>query len=149
MLSLFRKGIAAIAVVGSVGLVAAETFQNIPAVGERLASDSAEDTADETTGSVGAISANRGSLSLTDEQRERIYQGVMRFADAVRRDARVPELADKLPSDEPLQDLPASVTGEIPLLHAHKFVKLDDRILLIDPASRVVVAMIPRYKLLP
>jgi hypothetical protein len=59
------------------------------------------------------------------------------------------ELADALPSDERLQDLPASVTGEIPLLRAHKFVKLDDRILLIDPASRVVVAMIPRYKLLP
>jgi hypothetical protein len=74
---------------------------------------------------------------------------MMRFPDAVRGDARVPELADAPPSDERLQDSPASVTGEIPLLRAHKFVKLDDRILLIDPASRVVVAVIPRYKLLP
>jgi hypothetical protein len=30
----------------------------------------------------------------------------------------------------------------------HKFVKFDDRILVVDPASRQVVAMIPRYKLL-
>jgi hypothetical protein len=72
----------------------------------------------------------------------------MRFPDAVRRTARIPELADRLPSEEAVQDLPASVTAEIPRLHAHKFVKLDDRILVIEPATRVVVAMIPRYKLL-
>ena len=30
-----------------------------------------------------------------------------------------------------------------------KFVKFDDRIVVIEPASRLVVAMIPRYKLLP
>jgi hypothetical protein len=28
-------------------------------------------------------------------------------------------------------------------------VKFDDRIVVVDPASRLVVAMIPRYKLLP
>ena|SRR5260370_29129120 len=112
MRSFFRKGIAAIAVVASVGLVAAEIFQNFSAFGERSASDGAEHTAYETTGSVDATSANHGSLSLTDEERERIYQGVARFPDAVRRDARVPELADKLPGDELLQDLPASVTGK-------------------------------------
>src|SRR5713226_4262010 len=106
------KSIAVIAVVGSIGLVSAATFRDFPASAERSASDSAEDSAYETTGSVGAMSTNRGSLSLTDEQRERIYRGVMRFPDAVHRDARVPELADQLSGDEPLQDLPASVTGE-------------------------------------
>jgi hypothetical protein len=28
-------------------------------------------------------------------------------------------------------------------------VKFDDRIVVVDPKSRVVVAMMPRYKLLP
>jgi hypothetical protein len=28
-------------------------------------------------------------------------------------------------------------------------VKFDDRIVVVDPASRLVVAMIPRYRLLP
>src|ERR1700730_7346652 len=138
----FRNGIATIAVAGFVGLVEAETFQQFPSLGHRSASDSAEDTADETTGSVGAASVRRGRLPLTDEQRERIYRGVMRFPDAVRRDARGAGLADKLSSDELLQDLPASVIEEIPRLHDHKFVKLDDRILLVEPSSRVVVAMI-------
>jgi hypothetical protein len=147
MRSFLRKGIATVAVIGCIGIVAAATLQDFPLFGARTVGDGAEETSDETTGSVGPMSADRGNLPLTDEQRERIYQGVMRFPDAARAPARAPELADKLPNEEPLQDLPASVTGEIPLLHAHKFVKLDDRILLIDPASRVVVAIIPRYRL--
>jgi hypothetical protein len=34
-------------------------------------------------------------------------------------------------------------------VQGHKFVKFDDRILVVHPASRLIVAMIPRYKLLP
>jgi hypothetical protein len=149
MQSFVHKGIATIAIIGCVGLVAVATFQGPAGFGARSASDSPPGSDDETTGSVGAVSTDNAKLPLTDAQRERIYQAVTRFPDAARGEARAPELADKLPSDEPLQDLPASVIGEIPLLHAHKFMKLNDRILLIDPASRAVVAMIPRYRLLP
>ena len=46
-----------------------------------------------------------------------------------------------------LQDLPAMVTEKIPLLEDYKFVKLDDRILVVDPQSRAVVTQIPRYRL--
>ena len=56
---------------------------------------------------------------------------------------------DALPSAVPLQDLPAGIAREIPPVQGHKFVKFDDRIVVVDPKSRVVVAMIPRYKLLP
>jgi hypothetical protein len=49
----------------------------------------------------------------------------------------------------PIQDLPADVTRNIPMVQGHKFVKFDDRILIVNSASRLVVAMIPRYKLLP
>jgi hypothetical protein len=48
-----------------------------------------------------------------------------------------------------MQDLPAGVTRDVPLVQGHKFVKFDDRIVVVDPGSRLVVAMIPRYKLLP
>ena len=60
-----------------------------------------------------------------------------------------PAVADALPSAVPLQDLPAGIVREIPLVRGHKFVKFDDRIVVVDPASRLVVAMIPRYRLLP
>ena len=45
------------------------------------------------------------------------------------------------------QPLPEIVTRRIPLVGNYKFVKFDDRILLVDPDNREVVAQIPRYKL--
>ena len=142
MRSFFGKRIVTIAVLALVGLVAAEAARNRLALPQHPASDGVADAAYETTGSVGVV------LPLTDEQREHIYSGVMRHPDTARTE-RVSGLAGELWSDKPLQDLPASVTGEIPLLRAHKFVKLDDRILVINPSARTVVAMIPRYRLLP
>jgi hypothetical protein len=142
MRSLFAKGIV---VIGSVALVVVAGWRNLPT----LARYSADDAAFETTGSIGPIRLLRGRVSLTAEQRQRVQRGVMGFADAANGDAPMPELADELSIDEPMQDLPATVTEEIPLLRAHKFVKLADRILLVDPTSRTVVAMIPRYRLLP
>src|SRR4029453_5065590 len=54
-----------------------------------------------------------------------------------------------LPEQVPMQDLPSDVTQDIPLVQGHKFVKFNDRILIVNASSRSVVAMIPRYKLLP
>jgi hypothetical protein len=73
----------------------------------------------------------------------------MRISDAPVAGGPTPEVADALPEQVPMQDLPADVTQEIPLVQGHKFVKFDDRILIINPSNRLVVAMIPRYKLLP
>ena len=39
------------------------------------------------------------------------------------------------------------VTRKIPRLANHKFVKLGDRILVVDPENRAVVSQIPRYRL--
>jgi hypothetical protein len=102
---------------------------------------------DETTGSVGP--RKHPELALSDEQRGRIYDGVMLIPDAPVAHAPPPAVADALPREVPLHDLPAGVTRDVPLVEGHKFVKFDDRILVVDSASRVVVAMIPRYKLLP
>jgi Protein of unknown function (DUF1236) len=102
---------------------------------------------DETTGSVSR--PHGAGLALSDEQRERIYESVMVLSGAPVARAPAPALADALPRGVPMQDLPAGVTREIPAVLGHKFVKFDDRIVVVDPASRLVVAMIPRYKLLP
>jgi hypothetical protein len=123
---------------GCAGLAAA-TFPGV--MGAR-----AQKAADETTGRAGPMSVERAPFLLSDEERHRVYQELMRFPDA----GKAPlDVADKVPATAPLQDLPASLTAGIALLRDHKFIKLDDRILLVEPASRVVVAMIPRYKLMP
>jgi hypothetical protein len=140
-----------VTVVGCVGLIAAaHSGLGSGSKGARTLGARMDVAMDETTGSVGRIGARRGAeLPLSDEQRGRIYEGVMRIPNAPIAKVPAPEIAEALQSDVPLQDLPAGVIHEIPLVQGHKFVKFDDRILVINPENRVVVAMIPRYKLLP
>jgi Protein of unknown function (DUF1236) len=134
----------------TIGFAAGLALAAAAGIGRDGRGGEAKDTTgmDETTGSVGGSRRASAGLALSDEQRGRIYEGVMR-ADAPVAHAPAPAVADALPSGVPLQDLPAGVTREIPLVGGHKFVKFDDRIVVVDPKSRVVVAMIPRYKLLP
>jgi Protein of unknown function (DUF1236) len=88
-------------------------------------------------------------LAISDEQRGYIFDVVMRISDTPVAKGPTPEIADALPEQVPMQDLPADVSQDIPLVQGHKFVKFDDRILIVNPSSRLVVAMIPRYKLVP
>jgi hypothetical protein len=134
-----RLAAIAVVLVGLVGLVSAA------GVGHRLIRGSADVwPADETTGSV----TPRSALPLSDEQRARIFDSVMRLPDAPVATTPAPDVADRVSREVPLQDLPAGVSREIPLVQGHKFAKYDDRIVLVDPATRRVVAMMPRYKLL-
>jgi Protein of unknown function (DUF1236) len=129
-----RRGVILIGVLGWVALAAAGT------------ATAADDiVTDETTGSLGP---QPHELALSDEQRGRIYDGVMDIHDAPVVRVPAPELAQALPRGVAMQDLPAGVIRAIPQVRGHKFVKFDDRILVVDPASRLVVAMIPRYKLM-
>jgi hypothetical protein len=123
------------------------------AVGTQLVRSAADTDADvsaeepETVGTIPEMPAIRpGSLPLSDEERARVFDGVMRTADAPVADVEPPQDA-ALPTWVALQDLPAGLVQEIPLVDGHKFVKLDDRILLVHPGSRKVVAEMPRYKL--
>ena len=93
-------------------------------------------------------SAKNAVPEFSDEERGRIFDGVMRILDAPVTEMAAPEVADPLPEDVPMQELPPDLVGEIPLVRGYKFVKFDDRILVVSSASRLVVAMIPRYKLL-
>jgi len=143
-MSSLRSGMVTVTLMVGVGLAAAAHTS----LGSRASIDDTDASLmDETTGSVGP--RKHLELPLSDEQRGRIYDGVMLVPDAPVAHAPPPAVADALPREVPLHDLPAGVTRDVPLVEGHKFVKFDDRILVVDSASRVVVAMIPRYKLLP
>jgi hypothetical protein len=103
----------------------------------------------ETTRSVSFRKPATSELAISDEQRGRIYEALMRISDAPVADVPAPAVAEPLPRNVPWQDLPDGVSQEIPQVQGHKFVKFDDRILVVNSASRLVAAMIPRYKLLP
>src|SRR5690242_8051632 len=106
----------------------------------------------EATGSIDPA-AQTGWIELSDEQRGFLFLGVMNLTDVP--DVEWPDtpsligLPAVLPDSIELQDLPAMVTRKIPIVRPYKFVKLDDRILVVRPDDRVVVSEIPRYRLLP
>ena len=108
-------------------------------------SAAADRNSGDVTGSIGG-SASTHSLPLTDEQRGHIFDGIMKIHDAPVAAVLAPEAATALPGSVALQELPASVTREIPMVQGYKFVKLDDRILLVSPIDRSVVAEMPRYR---
>ena len=138
-----RYGAATFFIVACIGLVVAAH------VGRRGGESTDASAMRETTGSIGDSQRPTADLALSEEERGRLYEGIMRIADARVASVPAPAVADALPSEVPLQDLPAGMAQEVPQVRGHKFVKFDDRIVVVDPKSRVVVAMIPRYKLLP
>ena len=143
-MSSLRNGMVMVTLVACAGLAAAAHTS----LGSRAGgAETDASLMDETTGSVGSPKSTERALS--DEQRGRIYDGVMLVPDAQVAHEAAPAVADPLPRDVPLHDLPAGVTRDVPLVRGPQFAKLDDRILGVNSASRVVVAMIPRYKLLP
>ena len=138
-----RHGMLTISLIAGVAFLAAAQSG-----GSRGIKSAGVSAMDETTGSLGGNRRATPELALSDEQRGRIYEHIMLIPDTPVAHAPSPTVADALPQDVPMQDLPAGVTRDIPLVEGHKFVKFDDRIVVVEPASRVVVAMIPRYKLL-
>src|SRR5438105_9384607 len=87
-------------------------------------------------------------LALSEEERGRLYDGIMRIADAWVADVPAPDVAGALSSGVPLHDLPTGMAQEIPQVEGHKFVKFEDRIVVVNARSGGVVAMITRDKLL-
>ena len=145
-----RQAASLTAVLGCFGLVvAAQSGLGFGMMSHRIAGESGAAVMDETTGSLGPTGARRAAPALSDEDRFHIYEGVMRVLDAPVVGASPPELAEALADEVPMQDLPLSVVRKLPQVEGLKFAKFDDRIVVVNPASRLVVAMIPRYKLMP
>jgi hypothetical protein len=99
----------------------------------------------EVTGSINLATAPR--LSLSDEQRGLIFVGIINLSNVPELAMRAPQPGVPLARTIELHEIPAMVTRRIPELGGYKFVKLEDRILLVSAETRQVETMIPRYKL--
>ena len=77
-------------------------------------------------------------LPLTDEQRQRIRDAVMK---APLETADV-HSADALPIGVEVRPLPRPVTEQIPAVRNLGYVRVSDRVLLVTPSSRIVVSEI-------
>ena len=126
-------------------LVAALALGQAAGSSEALTANDGAAQSSDITGSIVATAPMR-FLPLTDEQRGRIFEDIMQIRDVP--EASLPSATTAMPLSVALQDLPASVTSDIPMVQGYKFVKLDDRIVLVSPRDRSVVAVMPRYKLI-
>jgi hypothetical protein len=107
--------------------------------------DDYDNEANETTGGVSLAAAPR--LALSDEQRGLIFLGVINLPDVPELAMRAPEPGVPLSQTVELHEIPAMVVRRIPEVDGYRFVKLEDRILLVSADTRHVESMIPRYKL--
>jgi hypothetical protein len=89
-------------------------------------------------GSVGFAAAQRGGGNdLTPTQERTVSQGLANSpSQAV--PTTQPRVGDKLPDSMTAQNMPSNVTDQVPEAKNLLFVKLPDRIILIDPDSKLV-----------
>jgi len=80
------------------------------------------------------------ALQLNDEQRKKIA-AVLRSGNAPAATVDT-TIAEQLPSQIEMVDLPDTLKTEIPDVNKLKYVHAGDRILLVDPPNRIVVAEI-------
>jgi len=99
---------------------------------------------DESTGSVERFATEQQLLS--DQQRGLVFLAVMNLPDIPEVEIEAPDLTIPVPEGVELRELPPMVIRKLPLLDDYKFVKLGDRILVVNPKSRAVVSQIPRYR---
>jgi hypothetical protein len=148
MRSAYRNGAWVVALLGLVGLMASQyrPAETSATVGVGTPYAAVGDYFDDDV--TGSIAAGAPRLELTDEQRGFVFLGVINLPDIPEVEMIAPKLAERLPAAIALHAIPAMVTRRIPALSEYRFVKLDDRILLVGAESRKVMAALPRYKLM-
>jgi hypothetical protein len=132
----------------ALGVVVPGTATEAPDQTTAVVAATPDFAAKEITGTIDRPATGQ-SLLLSDEQRGLIFLDVINLPDIPEADVVLPESPAALPETVELQELPALLVRSVPLLRGHKFVKLDDRILVVRPSDRIVVSQIPRYRLLP
>jgi Protein of unknown function (DUF1236) len=81
--------------------------------------------------------------NLTDDERRAIHQALK---DQPAGTAFNADVGTALPPAVELQPMPAQVVAQVPQTRDYQFVVADNRVLLVSPASRIVVAVFPAGK---
>ena len=97
-------------------------------------------------GSAGFAAAQQTSGSdnpqLTANQQHAVSQGLSNSPSQNAATGEQPNVGDKLPDSMSAQSLPDGVTDQVPQVKKLLFVKLPDRIVLIDPDTKLVTEIV-------
>lgn len=95
-----------------------------------------------STGFAAAQTSGSARPDLTASQERTVSQGLANSPSQSMPSGAQPQVGSKVPDSMSAQALPNNVTDQVPEAKNLLFVKLPDRILLIDPDSKVVAEMI-------
>jgi hypothetical protein len=87
---------------------------------------------------VGVAVAQRAPSDLTPTQQRTVSQGLASSPSQPAPSGPQPQVGDKLPDSMTAQQLPDNVTDRVPGTKQLLFVKLPDRVILIDPDTKQV-----------
>jgi hypothetical protein len=94
-------------------------------------------------GSVGFAAAQKPPGSdLTATQQRTVSQGLASSPSQAAPAGTQPQVGDKVPDSMTAQQLPSNVTDQVPEAKQLLFVKLPDRIILIDPDTKLVTEIV-------
>jgi hypothetical protein len=80
---------------------------------------------------------------LSSEQRRMIVDSVGKMPDAQAASLKV-TVSNELPANVEMLDFPGEVTRQLPEAAKYKYVRLQDRVLIVDPVNRTVVGDIAK-----
>jgi hypothetical protein len=92
-------------------------------------------------GAPGAPGAAQGQLHLNPSQGRAVILG-LKDAQPQAPTADVQAQGSKVPDSMTTQPMPDNVTADVPQVKSYLFVKLPDRVLIIDPDSKTVAEMV-------
>jgi hypothetical protein len=91
----------------------------------------------------GASQGAQGQLDLSQRDAQSITNSLHEEQAQSGQPGYQGELGTKPPNSMTTQQLPDHVTGQVPKVKGYYFIKLPDRVLLLDPASKTVVEIVP------
>jgi hypothetical protein len=87
--------------------------------------------------------AQQHKLDLTQQQKQQISQALASQPSESGTNAAQAQEGSKLPTSMTAQTMPNSVAQQVPETKSFNFVKLPDKILLIDPANQMIALIVP------
>src|SRR5437879_2859572 len=88
------------------------------------------------------VPGKRSQSKLTSSQQQMISQGLASSPSQFTPGGTQPQVGSKLPDSMNAQALPNNVTDRVPEVKSLLFVKLPDRIVLIDPDTKLVTEIV-------
>jgi hypothetical protein len=95
------------------------------------------------SGMSGAGSSGSGRVDLSPAQEQSVQKGIASAPTQSAPSGYSAQLGGKIPSSLNAQALPSSVQSDVPEAKSLFFVKLPDRVLLVDPSTQIIAEIIP------